>query len=97
MQFDLQKILATEYLGQEKSVNKIKPVVSVCVITYNHEEYIEKCIESILAQKTNFDFEIRRLIHDLNPFSIFFPAAPSGHPPVIMGAHLLSELRVVWP
>jgi glycosyltransferase involved in cell wall biosynthesis len=58
MQFDLDQILATEYLGQTKPVNQIKPLVSVCVITYNHETYIEKCIESILAQKTNFDFEI---------------------------------------
>lgn len=35
-----------------------KPKVSVCLITYNHEHYIKKCIESILSQKTTFDFEI---------------------------------------
>ncbi len=32
--------------------------LSVAVITYNHEEYIANCIESIVSQKTNFDFEV---------------------------------------
>jgi glycosyltransferase involved in cell wall biosynthesis len=32
--------------------------VSVCMITYNHEQYIAQAIESALMQKTNFDFEI---------------------------------------
>lgn len=35
-----------------------KPMVSVCVQTYNHENYIGRCLEGILSQKTNFDFEI---------------------------------------
>lgn len=34
------------------------PKVSVCLITYNHEKYIQKCLDSILEQKTNFEFEI---------------------------------------
>ncbi|MDN3492433.1 glycosyltransferase family 2 protein [Winogradskyella bathintestinalis] len=38
------------------------PIVSVCCITYNHQKYIEKCLEGFLMQQTNFDFEI--LIHD---------------------------------
>lgn len=34
------------------------PKVSVSLITYNHEKYIGECLDSILKQKTNFDFEI---------------------------------------
>lgn len=34
------------------------PLVSVCVLTYNHVGSIEKCIRSILAQQTKFDFEL---------------------------------------
>ncbi|MDO6758741.1 glycosyltransferase [Tamlana sp. 2_MG-2023] len=32
--------------------------VSVCIQTYQHKEYIQECLDSILIQKTNFDFEI---------------------------------------
>lgn len=32
--------------------------VSVIVVTYNHEKYIAKAIESILSQKTDFEFEL---------------------------------------
>jgi len=39
-------------------MNRKKPLVSVCVQTYNQEAYIEKCLDSILMQKTNFLFEI---------------------------------------
>ena len=36
--------------------------VSIWCITYNHELFIKNAIESFLAQKTNFRFEI--VIHD---------------------------------
>lgn len=39
-----------------------KPLVSVCCITYNHENYIRDTIEGFLLQKTNFPIEI--IIHD---------------------------------
>ena len=32
--------------------------VSVCMITYNHEKYIKKAIESVLMQDVNFSYEI---------------------------------------
>ena len=34
------------------------PKVSVCVVTYNQENYIETCLTSILEQKVDFPFEI---------------------------------------
>lgn len=34
------------------------PKVSVCVVTYNQEKYIRKCLQSIADQKTDFDFEV---------------------------------------
>lgn len=33
--------------------------LTVNVITYNHEKYIKECLDSILRQKTDFDFIIR--------------------------------------
>ena len=39
-----------------------KPLVSVSCIAYNHEKYIEKCIKSIISQKTNFKIEL--LVYD---------------------------------
>jgi glycosyltransferase involved in cell wall biosynthesis len=34
------------------------PKVSICMITYNHEKFIEQAIDSVLMQKTNFDYEL---------------------------------------
>lgn len=40
----------------------IEPLVSICCITYNHENYIRDAIEGFLMQKTSFPIEI--IIHD---------------------------------
>jgi len=40
-------------MGEYKNI-----LVSVCMITYNHEDYINQAIESIMMQKTNFLFEL---------------------------------------
>lgn len=37
---------------------KIKPVVTVCIQTYNHADFIGECLESVLKQKTTFPIEI---------------------------------------
>ena len=34
------------------------PVVSVCMVTYNHEPYIRQAIEGVMMQKTDFEFEL---------------------------------------
>jgi glycosyltransferase involved in cell wall biosynthesis len=36
----------------------MQPLVSVHLLTYNHVKFIQQSIESVLAQKTTFDFEI---------------------------------------
>lgn len=34
------------------------PKVSVCVVTYNQEKYIRQCLQSIVDQNTDFNFEV---------------------------------------
>lgn len=41
----------------DKSTNDLIKV-SVCVVTYNQEKYIEECLSSIVTQKTTFRFNI---------------------------------------
>ena len=49
---------------QKKEVQEVKntapenPVVSVCVQTYQHKNYIAQCLDGILMQQTDFPFEI---------------------------------------
>jgi glycosyltransferase involved in cell wall biosynthesis len=38
--------------------SNIKPLVSVCMITYNHQDYIKQAIEGVLMQDTSFDIEL---------------------------------------
>lgn len=45
-------------LDEKKNI----PLVSICILTFNHAAYIKETLESILNQKTNFTFEV--LIHD---------------------------------
>jgi glycosyltransferase involved in cell wall biosynthesis len=37
---------------------EFQPMVSVCMITYNHEKYISQAIESVLMQKADFPIEL---------------------------------------
>jgi len=39
-------------------IDNNKPLVSVCMITYNHENLIKDAIEGILMQKTSFPIEL---------------------------------------
>jgi glycosyltransferase involved in cell wall biosynthesis len=47
-----------EYLGPNKPVHGILPLVSVSVPTYQHEGYIAACLDGILMQQADFPFEI---------------------------------------
>lgn len=49
-----------EKVKVEENHNSVasKPLVSVCIQTYQHVDYIKECLNSILNQKTNFEFEI---------------------------------------
>ena len=38
--------------------NNYKPLVSVHMITYNHEQFIEQAIQGVLMQETSFKFEL---------------------------------------
>ena len=43
---------------ENNNSSPLKPKVSVCVQTYQHANYIKECLDGILSQKTDFDFEI---------------------------------------
>lgn len=49
------KVPVVEYPNNRKDKD---PLVTVKLVTYNHVGFIEQCLNSILMQKTNFDFEI---------------------------------------
>lgn len=39
-------------------MKQINPLVSIHMITYNHEKYIAQAIDGVLMQETNFEFEL---------------------------------------
>lgn len=59
-------------------------MVSICMITYNHEKYLKKAIDGVLMQKTNFDFELV-IANDNSPDATvaiveeYIQSHPSGH------------------
>ena len=40
------------------SISQQRPMVSVGMLTYNHEKYISRALDSILMQEVNFNYEI---------------------------------------
>lgn len=42
----------------EQFQNNCNPLVSISVITYNHEHFIRETLDNILAQKTTFSYEV---------------------------------------
>ena len=43
-------------------IGNLKPILSISCVTYNHEDFIEQCLDSFLSQVTKYPYEI--LIHD---------------------------------
>ncbi|MCC6383990.1 MAG: glycosyltransferase [Bacteroidia bacterium] len=48
--------------GSEKTTQNRPVMVSICCLTYNHENHIKKALDGFLMQKTDFPYEI--VIHD---------------------------------
>ena len=40
----------------------ITPLVSICILAFNHENYIRETLDNILKQETSFDFDV--FVHD---------------------------------
>jgi glycosyltransferase involved in cell wall biosynthesis len=40
------------------NIQNFSPKVSICVITYNQENYIKQCVESLVSQNADFLFEV---------------------------------------
>ncbi len=53
----LEKYQKKEVIEYSNEVTK-RVLVSVIVTTYNHSLFISECLDNILAQHTNFDFEV---------------------------------------
>jgi glycosyltransferase involved in cell wall biosynthesis len=43
---------------QDQGTKYLLMLLSVCVVTYNHAEFIEQAIRSVIEQKTDFEFNI---------------------------------------
>lgn len=52
---DIHRIPCTEI---SSIVREIPPLVSVCMLAYNHQDFLTEAIDSILSQKTSFSFEL---------------------------------------
>lgn len=52
------KSLYTKLRNIEQQIQKKKPTVNVGVLAYNHEKYIQQCLQSIVTQKGDFNLKI---------------------------------------
>lgn len=54
---DFFHIYSPRYENQKNQNSQGEPLLSVLTMTYNHEKYIGRCIESVLMQKTKFPIQ----------------------------------------
>ena len=52
---DIHQIPCTEISSE---VKEIRPLVSVVMLAYNHQDFLAEAIDSIVSQKTSFPFEL---------------------------------------
>lgn len=49
---------SVNFLLFRQLLNLENPLLSIILLTFDHQDFIAKCLDSVLAQKTDFDFEI---------------------------------------
>ena len=49
---------SSSFVSNDRTTSAKLPKVSVLMVTYNHAKYIRQAIESVLAQKVNFPYEL---------------------------------------
>jgi glycosyltransferase involved in cell wall biosynthesis len=42
----------------QEQIKRARPLISVCIVSYNHESFIEQSIRSVLSQRGNFRLEV---------------------------------------
>ncbi|WP_163336851.1 glycosyltransferase [Desulfopila sp. IMCC35008] len=58
----IRQLSAPAPISEQKWPEEALPIVSISCITYNHENFIQDCLDGFLMQETQFPVEI--LIHD---------------------------------
>lgn len=58
------QLITEESIKSHWKTRSPKPVISIICITYNHIQYIDQCLISLLSQQTRYSFEV--IIHDDN-------------------------------
>ncbi|WP_236974810.1 glycosyltransferase [Membranihabitans maritimus] len=55
---DFKRIYQSKIVSEYNNIVPEKPILSICVQTYQHQDFISQCLEGILMQETNFAIEI---------------------------------------
>lgn len=55
---DLRWLIAQNTIEISSDNLPLEPAVSICMITYNHHQFIKDALEGVIAQKTTFEIEL---------------------------------------